>query len=398
MGVHVDLETLEAFDRMAVDGAASATNRLTGLTGIATGVDASRLGVVSATELREEFESDATVTVSISLEGSLAGDAVLVFDRENARRLAEAFMPALPSADGYTAKHEDAVTELCSVMVSGYIDGWAEQRADPVEMSPPVVVSSPITDGRHDAPSVVAAGRDGASDYVVTQRSSIATRDGTDGEPVASLYQFLDAPSTMALLGSDDPETEPIAPFRDVVDAGVDRLLDRARTMAAGTVDPTTSAFEIVPAERLSETVPDDEYAGVVIELTGTPKGYVLALTDRASTQRVANAFTPEPSTPAFERAPSSDAEALTGTVATELGRALVGGLEDRLDAPVEASAPQFVADMASSIVNDAVINASSTERFVCSFETRVDAADGDLEWIVYTLIRPSDLPERRCD
>ncbi|WP_254611720.1 chemotaxis protein CheC [Haloterrigena gelatinilytica] len=364
MSMKLDLRKLEEFDQMAIDGADGASDRLSGLTGVDTSVDCSRLHVVAATAVIDEFERDDVLAISISLEGYLEGEVVTVLDSASARELAEAFMPMLPSDDGYTSKHESAVEEICNVMVSGYVDGWANVQGESIVMSPPSVVSSAF-----DAEEGVRSELLEETEHVLSQRSSIVT---PDDEIEFQMFLFLDEATSRTQFGADPDASAIDYELLEVLTAldGMeprsigDHLLETTEFDADVAID----TLDIVPAERLSETVSDEESLGAVVELVDPPIGSAITFFD--------------------------DRDGSTDEVGAAVTTSLVDEIADRLEVAVRAGEPTIVDDMRSSIVNDVVANLGPGERFVLSLEGLLESTAGDLSCDVYLLLSPKEIAD----
>lgn len=391
MSPKLDLRKLEEFDKMAVDGADGATKRLSGLTGVEAEVECSRLHVVSTEEVLGEFERDDALAISIHLEGYLEGEVVTVFDRQSGQELAEAFMPMLPSDSGYTDKHEGAAEEICNVMVSGYVDGWADMKEDSIVMSPPEAVSSAI-EGEDEGSVETEYIHEGAD--AIAQRSTIVT---PDGEIEFEMYMFLEEESTQRLFGAESGsvtlDDETLGTFNAVIDEGITSLTEHLGGKLDLEVDVEHTVLDIVPTERLSGTVSDEGSSGVVVELTEVPRGYLLVLFDERSDELVSRRVEPaDKLTTDDERTPETDRERAIATAGNEVVESIVGGLTEQFGGPIETTPLALVEDMRSSIVNDAAVNLGPDERFVLNFEVGLGTTDGEFSCTVYTLIRPNDV------
>ncbi|ELY49195.1 chemotaxis protein CheC [Natronolimnohabitans innermongolicus JCM 12255] len=374
---------------MAIDGADGASDRLSGLTGVDTDVGCTRLHVVSAEEVTREFERDETLAITISLEGFLEGEAVTVFDKGSAGELAESFMPMLPE-DGYTPKHEAAVEEICNVMVSGYVDGWANVHDESIVMSPPTVVSSalPDEDGTDFAPV------DGAN-HVVSQRSSISTPDEDVG---FQMYLFLDEHSGESLLGTDAEEGAITDDSLDLLQAiareGTASISDRLAATDSH-IEATVDSLEIVPAERLSAETADTAGVATVVELLDPPSGCVLVLFDEDSASTVADLIEPSSIDSVAAESPvetDSDTDASVESLGALVATSLVDGVADATGREIETAAPAVVHDMRSSIVTDAVVNLDPRDRFVVTLGATLESAETELDCDIYTLLTPDEL------
>jgi chemotaxis protein CheY-P-specific phosphatase CheC len=139
-GDALPLDKLVAFDRMTVKGAEGASDHMTTMTGIETEVDVTRLSFVPVHEAPQQVGDDQRYGAVFELEG-LAGYLVILFDEPSAESIADAMVP-MDTGDGVGEMDRSALEEVCNVMTSGFIDGWANVLATTIDHSPPEFVSA----------------------------------------------------------------------------------------------------------------------------------------------------------------------------------------------------------------------------------------------------------------
>ncbi|MEF8826387.1 MAG: chemotaxis protein CheC, partial [Halapricum sp.] len=128
----VDIQSLETFNQLAHEGAQQATASMSQMTGIDAAVDVTKISLVSRDDIGEELNNKSFVGVEFDYEGELAGETVLVFGRDCSDSMVESLMG---SADGEMAK--SGVKEIGNIMMSGFIDGWADYLETSIDHSPP---------------------------------------------------------------------------------------------------------------------------------------------------------------------------------------------------------------------------------------------------------------------
>jgi len=118
-------EKLAGFDRMAQQGASEVATNLTTMTGIEMNVDIRRVNFVSLDAIPESVSTDPQVAVAFGFEGLPSGFLLFLFDEASAGRLVEATVGESPTDGRLSAAGRDAVQEICNVMASRLLDGWA---------------------------------------------------------------------------------------------------------------------------------------------------------------------------------------------------------------------------------------------------------------------------------
>ncbi|PSP46801.1 hypothetical protein BRC60_09390, partial [Halobacteriales archaeon QH_1_68_42] len=133
----VDIQSLGTFNRLAHEGAEQATASMCQMTGLDAVVDVTKISLIDRADVGEQLAGGDFVGVSFDFEGELAGETVLVFDRAGSETIAEALVPG-GAADEAMAR--SSVEEIGNIMMSGFIDGWADFLGATIEHSPPTYV------------------------------------------------------------------------------------------------------------------------------------------------------------------------------------------------------------------------------------------------------------------
>jgi len=138
-GDALPLDKLVAFDRMTAKGAEGASDHMTTMTGLETEVDVTKLSFVPVHEAPQQLDDALRHGTVFELEG-LGGYLVILFDDDSARSIADAMVP-MDTGDGFGDMDRSALEEVCNVMTSGFIDGWANVLGTTIDHSPPEFVS-----------------------------------------------------------------------------------------------------------------------------------------------------------------------------------------------------------------------------------------------------------------
>src|SRR6056297_2112880 len=131
--MNVDIQSLGTFNQLAHEGAKEATQSLAQMTGIDAVVDVTKITLLNREDVGEELTGQDFVGVQFDFQGALEGETVLVFESGSVGPITEALIPG--GADGEMAK--SGVKEIGNIMMSGFIDGWADYLETTIDHSPP---------------------------------------------------------------------------------------------------------------------------------------------------------------------------------------------------------------------------------------------------------------------
>ena len=134
--MEVDIQSLETFNQLASEGAQQATAMLAQMTGIQAEVEVTKITLMDRADVGEELAGQAFVGIGFDLEGALVGDTTLVFEEACTGPIVE----ALPGGAAGEEMVESSVKEIGNIMMSGFIDGWANVLETSVDHTPPRVV------------------------------------------------------------------------------------------------------------------------------------------------------------------------------------------------------------------------------------------------------------------
>jgi chemotaxis protein CheC len=132
-----EYEKLLGFERMAQQGADEVATNLSTMTDLGVAVDVRRINFVSLDAIPEEVSTDPLVAVAFGFEGTPSGYLLFLFDEASAHRLVEATLGTAPSGRRLDAAGRDAVQEVCNIMSSRLLDGWANLLGGTIDHTTP---------------------------------------------------------------------------------------------------------------------------------------------------------------------------------------------------------------------------------------------------------------------
>lgn len=342
--MQIDIHSLETYNRLAHEGAQSAAESLSTLTGIETCVEVTNVSLMAPTDLQYEFVGNEFAGVNIGLSGALSGDAVLVFDERARAAITDVLVPG--ASDGM---EKSSIKEVGNIMTSGFIDGWASHLDATIDITPPQYVEG-------TGPEVLPSTDDDGQALVFRSRVE-AVSEAVD-------FRICLVPQREALTavldgGTEDGiDFEKLEVFNDMTKRGAEQAAANISSMTGIETDVEVNRMSFVPISDVPATVGDQRYIGTVFQYRGTPSGYLVFLFDRQSARAVVDALVPVETDEGWGEMEQSAMEEL-GNIMTS---GFIDGWANVLETSIEHTPPTFVADMGSSIVSPIVGEMARTQ------------------------------------
>ena len=383
--MRVDVQALDTFNRLAHEGAQAATRSMAQMTGIDAEVEVTRITLVDRAEVGEALSATEYTGVEFGFEGALSGETVLVFDAGQTDEIVEAMMPGA-SADESMAR--SAVGEIGNIMMSGFIDGWAEYLGAAIDHTPPTYVEGT---GSAILPEVPETDD---HDQVFVFRSEIEW----EGEDVSFFIYMLPEYEPMADLmaehadaAADGIPIEKLAVFNRMNRQGSERAAANVEQMAGIETTAEVSRISFIAIEDVPKQFDEQTYVGTAVEFTGAPSGFLLVLFDEQSAITVAEELMPV----------EMDSEGLTEQhkmAIEELGNILTSGFVDGwanvLQRPVEHTPPRLVHDMGRAIVDPLAAQLGQHQRHAFVIDSKMKTEDVEFECEIHALPNEAELRE----
>ncbi|PSP67463.1 chemotaxis protein CheA [Halobacteriales archaeon QH_8_67_27] len=362
----VDVQSLGTFNRLAHEGAEQATQSLCRMTGLNAVVDVTKITLVNRANVGEQLADGDYIGVQFGFDGELAGDTVLVFDRAGSETIVESLVPGGSDDE---AMAQSSVEEIGNIMMSGFIDGWADFLETTIEHSPPTYVEG---DGEAMLPEPSS---DEDREQVFVFKSEIEWV----GESVSFyIYMFPEydpLASVMAQTAGTEDDAIPIDKlevFNEMTKDGTKQAATNVEMMTGIETEAEVTRLSFAPIEDVPKQIGTGTYVGTVVEFTGIPSGFLLVLFDEASAVHIAEAMMPV----------EMDADELTEqheAAIEELGNIMTSGFVDGwanvLQMSVEHTPPRLVHDMGRAIVDPlaAQVGQHQEHAFIIDSEMRTD-------------------------
>ena len=385
----VDVESLDTFNQLAHEGAEQATRAMTQMTGIEAEVDVTRITLIDRKDVGETLGSGEYTGVQFGFDGALSGDTVLVFEEGSADEIVEALMPGA-SEDEDMAK--SSVKEIGNIMMSGFIDGWADYLGATIDHTPPEYIQRSGVDILPESPEPED------HDQIFLFRSNIRWAE----EEVSFYIYMLPEYDPMVELMTDHADTDAdaipidkLAAFNEMTRQGTETAAENVEMMSGIATEAEVTQISFVPIEDVPKQLSDETYVGTAVEFTGAPSGFLLVLFDEASAITVAEALMPV----------EMESDELTDqhkSAIEELGNIMTSGFVDGwanvLQQSVDHTPPRLVHDMGRAIIDPLAAQLGQHQRHAFVIDSKMKTDEVEFESEIHALPNEEELREALDD
>jgi len=361
--MRVDLDAVGSFSRTGDEGGQRAADSLETLTGVPATCELTRTTLVDADGL-SAFLGDTSERVTVEFDGALAGRAVLSFD--------EAFADHVTGELGVGAA---ALSEVANILTSGFVDTWAADDEDTIEIQPPERVGDEA-DLVQDAAVV--------DDCAFVFESQVVL-SGTRG--TCRFAVLPDVESFVGYVTDDDTDlslSDLAAHIRvaSVSAAGVESHL---AAMTGADAELVESHVDFVPVERVPSLLDDAAYEGAIFESEGVVDSVVAILFDEDEPGAVAELLLDDPDA----------GSAMAESAVAELGNVTASGFLDAwanaLETTIDVSTPSHVRDAGTAVLDTVAAAYGEEADTIAVVNATIALDDGDVVCRVCTFPSPED-------
>jgi two-component system chemotaxis sensor kinase CheA/chemotaxis protein CheC len=381
----VDIQSLGTFNQLAHEGAEQATAAMSQMTGIDAAVDVTKISLIGREDIGEELVGDDFVGVHFGFEGELSGETVLVFDREGSETIIESLVPG-GSDDESMAR--SSVQEIGNIMMSGFIDGWADYLETTIDHTPPNYIEG---SGQEVLPEPPEGSE---NQQVFVFKSQIEWID----ESVSFYIYMLPNYEPLAQVMTEHADTESdvipidkLEVFNQMTLQGTETAAENVTMMTGIETEAEVSQISFAKIEDVPKQIGTDVYVGTVVEFTGVPSGYLVVLFDETSALNVAEALMPT----------DSGDEELTDqhkAAIEELGNIMTSGFVDGwanvLQTSVEHTPPRLVHDMGRSIMDPLAAQVGQFQEHAFIIDSEMQTEDVEFSASIHALPNEKELRE----
>lgn len=359
--MQIDVDSLETYNALARDGARSAAESLSQLTGIVTSVEVTNLSLMTPADLEYDYVGNEFSGVRVGLDGALAGETILTFDEGARDVIAETLV-----SDGGETLQRSSIEEVGNIMASGFVDGWADHFDAIIDISPPTFLEGSGTD-------VLKASAASADDQVFVFRSRIESAAESIDFDILLVPERESLAEALGPTNEESVSFEKFEVFNEMTRDGAERAAENITTMTGLETDVEVERMSFVSIDDVPAEVGDKRYVGTVMEYTGKPSGYLVILFDHPSAEAIVDALVPMETDGEWSEMEQSAIEEL-GNIMTS---GFIDGWANVLESSIDHSPPAFVSDMGSSIMSPIVGRLARTQEHAFVLDSMIHT-DGD--------------------
>ncbi|ARS88778.1 chemotaxis protein CheC [Natrarchaeobaculum aegyptiacum] len=374
--MEIDIRELETYQTLAHDGAQSAAQSLSQLTGISTHVQVTDVSLMSPSSLSYEFIGDEFAGVNIDLTGEIAGEVVLAFDEQGRRAITETLVPA-----DDPEKQKSSIKEVGNIMTSGFVDGWANYLEAKIKSSPPTYIEGTGSD-------ILPTSASEGDTHLFVFRSRVEASKDSSTDPID--FRILLVPDSASLERSLQPKTENIVSleklevFNEMTKEGAEKSAQNISSMTGIETTVNVSRLSLVPIEDIPNRVGSKRFVGTVMEFRGKLGGFLVILFDQPSGRAVVDSLVPMET--------DGDWGEMEQGALRELGNIMTSGFVDGwanvLNAEIKHSPPEFVADTGASVLRPITAQIAETDDHAFMLDSNIQT-DSDQVFTCQMLALP---------
>jgi chemotaxis protein CheC len=372
----IDIQTLGTFNQLAREGAQQAATSLEQLAGIEPTVEATTIDLATKHDVISDLEGRTLVGVMSELSNTLKGQALLVFDKAGTQTLAK----NLPGGDPTSEEKIHArVQEVGNILISGFIDGWADHLDTIIDVSPPTIVTGSGVDALSQGTTVSDSSEQVLSFTTLLETTSAAVN--------ASIYLFPEQDSFERIVADQlSDESAPIPldrleVFNRMTRMGTEQASENVTMMTGIETTVEVSRLSFLPIEQADSKLGDDPYIGVVVTLDSL-NGYLLILFDEVSAGALAE-----------QLGAGSDDDEFGGmhqSAIEEVGNIMTSGFIDGwanvLETSITHSPPEFVHDYAPAILDPVTASLATQQQYAFVFDSLIQTTDETVSCEIFAL------------
>ncbi|WP_423792532.1 chemotaxis protein CheC [Methanocaldococcus indicus] len=135
-----DLDCLAKIEDVGKYASEKAMKFITDMTGYNSELKVFNIRLATPEEIKEEFGEDEKIITKINFNGDIKGTGVLIFSRDSALNLSRAMLAGMgmeAEGDEFDEMKISAINEICNILISAYVDSFANFMKTSLTMSPP---------------------------------------------------------------------------------------------------------------------------------------------------------------------------------------------------------------------------------------------------------------------
>lgn len=380
--MEIDIDALKTYNRLADRGTRRAADSLAAFADLETSVEATRLSYVSPGDLPGRLRDREYVGVQVAFDGRMAGDAVLLFDAESARAFGAELTARVLGSDAGDGLERSGLKEAGNIMLSGFVDGWADYMGASIDISPPTYLEHEVGappagfDSGGENPAFVFE----SQVRVVDRRLSFSVYFRPDHDP------FVDLLTAQAEEADQTFPLEKLVVLDEVVSQGAAGAARAITGLTGVETSVEVSRLDFALVENVPETVGEEVRAGTVTKLEAPPGGYLAVLFAEPAARDVAGALMPG----GMSENEDGGFDDMTQSAIQEIGNVVTSGFVDgwanTIGSEIPHAPPSFVHDMGEAIVDPVAARLGREQDLAFVIDAVIEAGGDAFDCSLYAI------------
>ena len=142
--VKIDLENLSKIEEVGKFASEKAMKFISDMTGYKASLKVFNIRLITPQEIMEEYGDEKRIFTKIDFNGEIKGSGILIFSEDNAVKLAKAMLLGMgmeSDTDDMDEMKISAINEICNILISAYVDSFANFMDTSLTMTPPEFIS-----------------------------------------------------------------------------------------------------------------------------------------------------------------------------------------------------------------------------------------------------------------
>ncbi|WP_048203285.1 chemotaxis protein CheC [Methanocaldococcus infernus] len=140
----IDLENLSKIEEVGKFASEKAMRFISDMTGYKSCLKVFNVRLITPSEIMEEYGDEKRIFTKIDFSGDIKGSGILIFSEEDAIKLAKAMLLGMgmeSDSDEMDEMKISAINEICNILISAYVDSFANFMKTSLTMTPPEFIT-----------------------------------------------------------------------------------------------------------------------------------------------------------------------------------------------------------------------------------------------------------------
>ncbi|ACV24920.1 chemotaxis protein CheC [Methanocaldococcus fervens] len=168
-----DLDKLSKIENVGKYASEKAMKFITEMTGYSAELKVFNIRLITPKEIKEEYGEEKKIFTKIDFSGDISGTGLLIFSEDSAVELSKAMLLGMgmeSDSDEMDEMKISAINEICNILISAYVDSFANFINTSLNMTPPSYI---VGSGKEFLEKIFNEKNIGDDDIILAFRSTL---------------------------------------------------------------------------------------------------------------------------------------------------------------------------------------------------------------------------------